>query len=91
MQAVHSLPQPVQIEKFSFGNPKTVTNSLWGQVYHGEKMPTKWFIKIKDLWIANNSNISASEASAISTAISSNDDLTTYSIIMLTSLITGIW
>ena len=44
-----------------------------------KKMPTSWFMKIKDLWIANNANVTASEASAIATAISSNDDLSTYS------------
>ena len=64
---------------FTFGKAKTTQNSLWGEVYHGDKMPTQWFMKIKDLWIANNALITASEASAIATAISSNDDLTTYS------------
>ena len=63
---------------FYWGKPKTLFGAQWGDTYHGSKMPTNWFMKIEDLWIANNSNIDETEISNIAESINLFGDVSAY-------------
>jgi hypothetical protein len=63
---------------FYWGKAKMRTGSLFGDTYHGPRMPTNWFTKIKDLWIANDLDLDESEIALIVNSINSVGDLSNY-------------
>jgi hypothetical protein len=64
--------------EFTWGKAKTDADTGVGESNYNERMPVSWSLKIKDLWIANNDLVDASEVAIIASSIVTNDDLSTY-------------